>query len=291
MLTRIAPIVFVFLWSTGFIGAKFADPYAEPLTTLSLRFIVAIFVLLVWALVARAPWPNRLQALHAFGIGILLHGIYLGGVFVAVDWGLPAGPSALIVSLQPVLTALIAAGFFAEPVTRRQWIGIGFGLLGVVLVTWPKLGGPDAWPLGGIGLCFLALVGITIATPWQKRYAGGIDIRVGGVIQYAGGFVIAGIGAFFLETQEILLTPQLVFALSWMALVLSIGAVFLLFTLLKSGALVSTVSLMYLVPAVTAVIAYFMFDERLSAIQLVGLFVSTLGVRLITAKPPSTTKV
>lgn len=276
-----AAILFVFLWSTGFIGAKYADPYAEPFTTLAIRFALAVIALAIVAILARAPWPSAREARTAFGIGTLLHGVYLGGVFWAIDLGLPAGPSALIVSLQPLLTALMAGPLAGERLTATQWTGIAAGFGGTVLVLAPRLSGPEGWPLSGVGLCVVALIAITLASAWQKRSGGLIDQRTGGVYQYLGGAAVVLPLSLLLETGSVSWTPQLIFALFWMVIVLSIGAVSLLVWLLNRGQLVSTVSLMYLVPASTAVIAFFLFDETLLPVQLAGLALSTLGVALV----------
>lgn len=283
----LAPFLFVFLWSTGFIGAKYAAPYAEPLTTLSLRFAGAIAVFLAWSAVARAPGLTWRQAAHAFGIGALLHGTYLGGVFIAIDLGLPSGPSALIVSLQPALTAIFAAAMVSEPLNGRRWLGILLGFLGVGLVTGPKLTGPEGWPVAGILFCIGSLVAITLASAWQKRVSGSIDLRTGGVWQYCGGLAVVLPLALLFEDQVIAWTPELAFALFWMIIILSLGAVSLYMALLARGSLVATASLMYLVPAVTALIAFPLFGERLYATQLVGLVVAAVGVALVTRRSQS----
>ncbi|MEM6615143.1 MAG: DMT family transporter [Pseudomonadota bacterium] len=282
--TFLLPGLFVFLWSTGFIGATFADPYAEPLTTLTLRFMLAVLVFAAWVIAARAPWPNRRVALQCFAIGALLHGIYLGGVFVAIDMGLPSGPSAMIVSIQPILTALFAVPFASERLTITQWIGIIAGFFGVLLVLLPKLSGPDTWPLIGILFNVGALIGITLASPWQKRIGASVDPRTGGVLQYLGGFAVVVPFALWFETNAIQWTPEFVFAIFWMVFVLSLGAVSLLMHLIASGALVKTISTMYLVPAVTAIIAFFAFNETLSPVQIFGFVVSAAGVALVAAR-------
>lgn len=277
-----AAIAFVVLWSTGFVGAKYADPYAEPLTTLAIRFAAAAGLFMVWSILARAPWPGWRSAAWAVAIGAGLHGVYLGGVFVAVDRGLPAGPAALIVSVQPVLTALFAIATAQDRCNLVRWTGIALGFLGVVLVTWPKLDGPDAWPIEGIAFCVGALVAITVASAMQKQVSGTTDLRTGGTYQYIGGLLVVLPGALLFEDRIIDWTPQLAFALTWMVVVLSLGAVSLYMALLARGSLVATVSLMYLVPAVTAVMAFIMFDERLAPLQLSGMLLSATGVAIVT---------
>jgi drug/metabolite transporter (DMT)-like permease len=277
------PVLFVGLWSTGFIGAKYAMPYAEPFTTLSLRLAAASLVFLIWARVARAPWPNGREQRASLAIGALLHGIYLGGVFLAIDLGLSAGAAALIVGLQPVLTAVAAGPLSGEQVGLRRWLGIAAGFFGVALVTSPKLGhGPDDWPPLAILACLASLVAITLSSAWAKRLGLTVDPRSGGVYQYLGGFALVAILALVLETGRIDWTPTYAFALLWMVFVLSLGAVSLYLHLLSRGTLVSTVSLMYLTPAVAACMAYVLFGEALSPVQIAGFCLAAGGVFLVT---------
>lgn len=278
---RLTPGLFVVLWSTGFIGAKFGLPYAEPLTFLVVRLSLVAAVLAVVAVATGARWPRRLdEAGHIAMAGLLVHGVYLGGVFSAIAAGLPAGLTALIVGLQPLLTAAAARRVLGEPVTGRQWLGLALGLVGVVMVVWEKLV-PGTGSVQGVALALLALVGITAGTLYQKRYCSGMDLRSGAAIQYTATSLVLLVLATGLETKHIAWTGSFVFALAWLILVLSVGAIFLLFRLIRRGAAARVASLFYLVPPVTAVIAWAVFDERLGPIALAGMVVTALSVALV----------
>jgi drug/metabolite transporter (DMT)-like permease len=276
------PVVFVLLWSTGFIGARYAMPYAEPFTFLSLRYVLALAILGTLVVAMRAPWPGRWPAMHAMIAGSLIHGVYLGGVFFAVRHGLNAGIAALIVGLQPILTTILAASFLGERVKPRHIMGLGLGLLGVALVILPKLDGDGAYGVLTLGPVFLSAIAISVGSVWQKRFVGGVDLRTGTALQYLGAFVPTLILAMTVETMAVTWSGELVFALAWLTIVLSIGAVFLLLFLIREGAVSSVASLMYLVPGVTAVTAWLLFGETLTAIQLAGLVLAGVGVAAAT---------
>ncbi|UEM05612.1 DMT family transporter [Skermanella rosea] len=278
---RLIPAVFVLLWSTGFIGAKFGLPYAEPLTFLLIRLSLVAAVLAAVALVTRAPWPRRWSdALHIVVAGLLVHGVYLGGVFTGIANGLPAGVAALIVGLQPLLTAAASGRVLGETVSARQWLGLALGLCGVLLVVWENLS-LQAGYLSGVALCVAALVGISVGTLYQKRFCGGMDLRSGTALQYAATSVVLLVLAMRFETMEVRWTGEFLFALAWLGLVLSVGAVFLLYILIRRGAAAQVASLFYLVPPATAVIAYLMFDERLGIPALAGMALAVCGVALV----------
>ncbi len=281
MLSRLVPffpVVFVLLWSTGFIGARYSMPHAEPFTFLSLRYALALAILLPIVWLFRAAWPGRRAAFHAMVAGSLIHGAYLGGVFVAVRHGLPAGIASLIVGLQPVATAVLAASFLSERVTPRHWIGLGLGLLGVCLVVVPKLDGDPAFSWITLAPAFLAMAGISVGTIWQKRFVGGVDLKTGTVLQYVGALVPSLALALLFEERRIEWTGEFLFALVWLTLVLSIGAIFLLLFMIREGAVSKVASLMYLTPGVTAVMAYLLFGETLTLLQLAGLALAGIGV-------------
>lgn len=282
------PALFVLLWSTGFIGAKFGLPYAEPLTFLSLRFALVIVLLSGAAFITRAQWPRdpRLIA-HIAVSGLLVHGLYLAGVFIAINRGLPAGFTALIVGLQPVLTAAIAGPLLGEAVCRRQWFGLALGLVGVALVLSAKLTLSAGLDWIAVGFCGLALMGITIGTLWQKRYCTGMDLRTGSTIQYAAPLLVLAPLAAMTETMEIEWTGEFVFALAWLVLVLSAGAISLLMTLIRLGEAARVASFFYLVPPVTALMAWVLFDETLSPVALVGMVVVAIGVALVVRRTRS----
>jgi drug/metabolite transporter (DMT)-like permease len=275
------PATFVFLWATGFVGAKYGLPYAQPATFLVYRFILVVALLLPIALVLRAPWPpSRSQALHIAVAGVLLHGGYLGGVFASIHAGMSAGLSALIVGLQPILTALAAAPLLGERVTARQWLGLALGFVGVALVVAQRLtvGGLSGFSLA---MAALALVSITIGTVYQKRFCGAFDLRSGAVIQFvAAGLALAPFALAF-EHEPVRWTVEFVFAMTWLVLVLSIGAISLLTLLIRRGAATKVASLFYLVPPVTATIAYFLFGEKLGSLALAGFVLAVVGVAVV----------
>ena len=272
-----APVLFVVLWSSGFIGAKFGLPYAEPFTFLGLRMILVVLVLGVIALAVRARWPRGAEIRHSMVAGSLVHGIYLGGVFIAISLGVPAGISALMPGLQPILTSTIANCFMGEAVTKRQWLGLVLGLAGVALVLHDRsVMGSGSWL--GWSASFASLIGITLGTLYQKRYCGAIDWRTGNLVQYVIACVLFWLGAFAFETRVVHWSPQFVFALSWLVLVMSLGAVGLMYWLIRRSAATGFASLFYLVPAVTALMAYGLFGEKLDALSLAGMGLCAVGV-------------
>jgi drug/metabolite transporter (DMT)-like permease len=232
------------------------------------------------ALLLRAAWPGVRAMLHVAVVGVLMHAAYLGGVFASIHHGLPAGVSALIVGLQPALTACVVLPLLGERVSRMQWAGLALGLVGVVLVLYEKLAF-EGITLFSVSLSVLALLGITAATLYQKRYCGAIDLRTGTLIQYAAAGVVVGILAFVLETRRIDWTASFIFALSWSVLVLSIVSISLLYWMIRRGEAARIASLFYLVPAVTAVMAAVMFGEALHAIALAGMALVAIGVALV----------
>jgi drug/metabolite transporter (DMT)-like permease len=279
------PALFVLLWSTGFIGAKWGLPYAGPFTFLAWRFALVVLLLGAVAAVTRAPWPqNRSQLFHLSVAGLLLHGVYLGGVFAAVSMGVPAGVAALISGLQPLLVAAAAGPLFGERVRRLQWLGLLLGLIGVVLVVWEKRG-DGVGSTAGLALAVAALFGITVGTLYQKRFCAGMDLRTGSVVQFAAAFVLMLPGAWLLEQGRVVWTASFVFALAWLCLVLSVGAITLLFVLIRRGAAAQVASLFFLVPPATAALAWLLFGETLHQTALVGMAAVVVGVALANRKP------
>ena len=283
-MARIAPGLFVVLWSSGFIGAKFGLPYAEPFTFLSVRmaFGVALFAIIV--AVGRPLWPPARLILHSAVTGLLAQGLYLGGVFVSIHLGLPAGLSALIPGLQPVLTSTIANRWLGEQVGLRQWIGLGLGAVGVYLVVQGRLeiGGtsPGAWLA-----IVVALIGITLGTLYQKRHATGVDLRISMLVQLAAAELLFVPAAFVFESRSIAWTADFIFALAWLVFVLSFGANLLLFWLIRQQAATSVASLFYLTPAVTALMAWLLFREYLDPLSLIGMAVCAVAVILVNLRP------
>ena len=275
-----APALFVVLWASGFIGAKFGLPYIEPLTFLMIRMIVVVSLLAILALATRPPWPGISGAGHSVITGLLVHGAYLGGVFVAIDRRLPAGLSALVVGLQPVLTSTIANRFLGEKVIARQWLGLALGIAGVYLVVADKTVAGEATLLGWVA-AVVALVGITLGTLYQKRHGARIDWRAALIIQYSSAGALFALGSFLFETRRIVWTVELIAALAWLVFVLSLGAVWLLFFLIRHAAATRVTSLFYLTPPVTALMAWMMFGEHLGAFALVGMALCAVGVFLV----------
>lgn len=277
--TRAAPLLFVVLWSTGFIGAKLGLPHAEPLTFLLIRYVLVLALMILLALAMRAPWPR--DARHWFHIGVsglLVHGIYLGGVYVAIGKGLPAGVTSLVVGIQPLLTAIGAGWLLKETVLARQWLGLLLGFVGVSLVVSGKLGagfGLDAlWP------ALAALAGITSGTLYQKRFCGAFDWRTGSIAQFLPTALLTWLVAARTEDFRVAWTGEFIFAMAWLVLVLSVGAVSLLNWLIRRGSAVNMASLFYLVPPSTALMAWLLFDEKLAGMALAGMALAVWGVYL-----------
>lgn len=277
----IMPAIFVVLWSTGFVGAKYGLPYAEPFTFLLLRFVIVALLLLVAALVLHAPWPNtRAEVGHIAVAGVLVHAVYLGGVFSAIRQGVSAGEVALIAGLQPVLTAAMAGPLLGERVSARQWAGFVLGLLGVVLVVSNRLA-PGGADMIGYLAAFLALAGITAGTLYQKRFCSHMDLRSGAVIQFSASAVLMAVLAPLAESMVVNWSGEFIFSLAWLVLVLSLGAISLLYLLIRHGEAARVTSMFYLVPPVTAIMAFTFFGERLSLLALVGIALTVLGVALV----------
>jgi drug/metabolite transporter (DMT)-like permease len=274
-----APGVFVVLWASGFIGAKLGLPYAEPLTFLALRMFGVVVLLGLFMLIAGAKWPGREGALDSYVTGVLMHALYLGGVYISIAKGLPAALSALVVGLQPLLTSTIANRLLGERVAPRQWVGLVLGLSGVYLVVQDKATVGAATPLAWIA-AVVGLVAITIGTVYQKRFGSGIDWRPAMFIQYAAAGILFAFGATAFETRTVQWTPEFLFALGWLVFVLSFGAIWLLYFLIRRAAATRVVSLFYLTPPVTALMAWTLFGERLAPLALVGMAVCVAGVFL-----------
>jgi drug/metabolite transporter (DMT)-like permease len=274
------PALFVFLWSTGFIGAKLGLPHAGPLTFLALRFALAAALLALLALATRAPWPRRpAEVAHYAAAGLLVHAVYLGGVYVGIARGVEAGVSALIVCLQPLLVAALAGLLLGERVTARQWLGLALGLAGVGLILARKLGHGLGDPWGALA-CVAGLLGITAGTLYQKRHCAGMDLRTGNVVQFAAAALATGVPALLLEDNRIEWTGGFVFALLWLVVVLSLGAISLLYVLIRRGAASRVSGLFFLVPPTTALIAWPLFGETLGPVELAGMGLAVGGVAL-----------
>lgn len=278
LIARIAPVLFVLLWSTGFIGAKYGLPYAEPMTFLLLRMAVVVALLAALAVATRPRLLKAEEIGHSVVAGILVHGFYLGGVFTAIGLGLPAGLAALIAGLQPILTATLANRWLGERVGPLQWAGLALGFVGVVLVLHDRpMGGAAS---GGWIAAFVSLFAITLGTLYQKKFCSRIDWRSGNLVQYAAAGVLFAAGALLFETRTVQWTLPFVLALAWLCVVLSVGAVALLYWLIRHTAATRVASIFYLVPAVTALFAYVLFGERLDALSIAGMVLCAAGVVL-----------
>jgi drug/metabolite transporter (DMT)-like permease len=273
---KLLPVAFVLIWSSGFIIARYGMPHAEPMTFSFMRFLGVLLVIVPAVLLIRPNWPDRHQIGHIAVAGVLLQAGYLGGVWAAVRHGMSAGLVALIMGLQPILTAWFAA-VLAERVTGRQWIGLGLGLAGVGLVVQTKLSITGLTPLS-LGLAGLALASITIGTLYQKRFCPDFDLRAGSVIQFSVSAIACLPFMLIFETQQIDWHPELIGALLWGIFGLSIGAISLLFIMIREGRATQVTSLLYLTPPTTAVMAWILFKEPITVITVFGTLLTVFGV-------------
>ena len=286
------PAVFVLIWSTGFVVAKYGLPYAPPLTFLSIRYALSLSCFLVWIKLARVSWPRgRHQWLHLSVSGVLIHAGYLGGVWMAIKAGMGSGLASLMVGLQPVLTALwvssMASGTDdAEKVTQRQWLGLALGLGGLVLVVSRKFGSTQEVTALTLLAITIALLSITAGTLYQKRFVQPADVRGANAVQITAAFVVTLPLALF-EAEAVTWTPQFMGALAWSVLVLTLGGSSLLYMLIQRGAATAVTSLLYLVPPCTALMAWLLFAEPITAVTVLGTAITALGVSLVVraAKP------
>ncbi|MFU0506014.1 DMT family transporter [Pseudaminobacter sp. NGMCC 1.201702] len=285
-LKRLIPATFVVLWSSGFIGARYAMPWAEPFTFLAGRFVLAFAILALLAVLVGARKTSRRDAFHAAVAGALMHGVYLGGVFWAIRQGLPAGIAALIAGLQPLITAVFAGRILGEEITPRHWAGLAAGFAGVAIVLSPAFGASGGVTFATLAAAFVGMAGMTAGTIWQKKFATGGDLVTGTLCQYLGGAALMIAGSVAFETQTVTVNGELIFAMVWLVLVLSIGAIFLLMLLIRDGEMSKVSSLFYLVPVVTALMAWALFGEQLTMVQLAGMVLASFGVGLATAQRP-----
>jgi drug/metabolite transporter (DMT)-like permease len=276
---RAAPAIFVVLWSTGFIGTKYVLNGAEPLTYLTVRMVLVVALMAIIVAIARPQWPDWSGIGHSVVAGLLVHGFYLAGTSVAIAHSIPAGLSALIPGLQPILTSTLANRWLGERVTPRQWSGLLLGLAGVVLILHNRpMSGEAGW---GWLASVVSLVSITLGTLYQRRYCGKIDWRAGNLVQFIAVAVLFAAGAWLFESRVVHWTSEFVLSVIWLAVVLSIGSIGLLYWLIRRSAATSVASLFYLVPAVTAVMAYVLFGERLDGVAIAGMVVCAAAVFLV----------
>ena len=284
LLLTLAPGLFVLIWSTGWISARFAAPYADPLTFLSVRYALAGALLAVLCVASGAVWPRGKAAAHAALSGVLLHAIYLGGVWWAISKGLPAGISGLIAAVQPLLTAFLAPRLAGETIPLRHWLGIVLGFGGILMVLGPKLAGLSGAALSSqlmpLGINVVAMISVTLGTFYQKRFIAAGDLRAVTVLQYAGALAITLPIAWLTEPMRIAWNLSMVLNMAWAVLALSIGAIGLLLMLIRQGAVSRAAALIYLVPPTVALEAFLLFGETLNGLQMVGMAVTAFGVAL-----------
>lgn len=278
---RLAPGLFVLIWATGFVVARLIAPHADPLTFLAVRFGLTAIVLTGLALAVGATWPRGWRGWRdAMVAGILIHGLYLDAVFWAVHRGLPAGIAALVASLQPLLTAAVAGPLLGERVSGLRWLGIVVGLIGAGLVLAPKLGAAGGIPPEALGVCFCGTIAITLGTLWQKRTAAAVDLRTNAAAQFVGALLLTLPLALLTERGEFDFSVPLLLGLAWAVFGLSVGGILILLGLIRRGAVAGVAALFYLVPPVSAAMAFGLFGETLAPVQLLGMMVAVAGVAI-----------
>ena len=294
LVIALVPAIFVLLWSTGWVVARFAAPHADPLTFLSVRYVAAFALIAPFALLMRAPWPaDRIAILHTLVSGALIHGFYLASVWYAIKQGVPAGISGLVAALQPLMTAALSGWLVRERISKVRWAGIATGFFGVMLVLEPKLAGALRPGVGGAGedsfllpiiLNVFGMLSVTLGSFYQKRYLATGDLRTITAMQYLGAILVTLPLAVATEPMRFDLVPETFYALAWATIPLSIGAIGLMVMMIRNGAVSKVASLIYLVPPAVAIQTYLLFDERLVPIQIAGLVVTAIGVYLATSK-------
>jgi drug/metabolite transporter (DMT)-like permease len=286
----LTPALFVLLWSTGWIAARYAAPHADPLTFLSVRYVVAFIVIALFAIVMRAPWPStKIAITHTLISGVLIHAIYLGAIWWAIKKGVPAGISGLIAALQPLLTAAFGGWLIKEHVKPLQWLGVAVGFIGVLLVLEPKLAlslssNNQSSLIIPIFVNCIGMLSATLGSFYQKRNLGTGDLRTITAMQYIGALIVTLPVALLFEDLRFDLVPETFYALAWAVIPLSIGAISLMLVMIRKGAVSRVASLIYLVPPTVALQAWLMFDEKLVTIQIIGMVVTAFGVYLSTKR-------
>ena len=281
-LVSAAPWIFIVIWSSGFVVAKFAFADADALYFLAIRLILASLILFILTLALRQPMRlSRSDIKASLLIGLALHGLYLAGVWYAVELGAPAGLSSVITSMQPIIVSLLAVQLLSEPLTRRQMSGLVFGLAGVVLVVLPKLSGSDGFTAESLAFLFMALAGSTIATLLQKKIGHSIPLMMGTTYQFAIAGIVLLLVSIVRGKTSIELTHTTVWTMAWAVLVTSIAAVLLLLWLLNKGSAAKVSSLLYLVPPMAVVQAFVLFDEKVATLGIIGIAMTAMGVALV----------
>ncbi len=279
------PFIFVFLWSTGFIAAKYALPFIEPFSLLFIRMTLTIGVFFLLCVFYRVQWLPLRQVGHQMVTGFLVHGAYLGGVFAAIKWGMPAGIAAIVVGVQPVLTASLGWCCFGEHLRPKQWLGLGLGLGGVTTVLL-NTGQQGSVTLTGpaIFAALAALIGISLGTLYQKRFGAGVSLLAGSLWQYVSAALLMAILAWGFESHDVVWDKQLILALGWLVFGLSVTAILLLMYMIREGEMAKVASYFYLVPPVASIEAWFLFDESLTFLAIIAIAATVLGVYLVIKK-------
>lgn len=286
MLIKFIPFVFVILWSSGFVGARFGLQYAEPATLLSLRMIANVLLFVLLLAMLKRKMPRGSAFFHSCVVGILIHGFYLGGTYLAIDMGMPAGLSALLVGLQPILTAIMIVTFTVERFNWAQWLGLVLGFSGISLVLMGNIEWQsDAHKTEAVLLCVLALVGITFGTLYQKRFCQGVDMVGSAMVQYFASAILFVPYAMSFETMQVNWTVEFSLTMVWLVVVLSCVAILLLLYMVEHGATSSVASVFYLVPPTTAIQAWLMFGESFDFYGALGFALAAIAVYLVVKKP------
>ena len=287
---RLTPWLFVWIWSTGFLAAKYGLPYAEPFTLLSYRIALTLIVMFLIMRINKSIWPSsRLAFFHLMVTGLLIHGVYLGGVFQAIKWGMPAGLASMIIGLQPLGMAFMAGIILHERVSRKQWMGLIIGLVGLYLVLFERFdfaieGLFSGFSFWAILVVFLSLFGISLGTVYQKRFCSDMDLISGTMVQYLGAFILCITMVICFETGEVQWTNPFIITLAWQVVGLSIGAVLLLMTMIKQDASARVGSYFYLVPALVAIQAWYLFGETMGFISIIGVLLIAFAVAMSISK-------
>ena len=290
LITRLTPWLFVWIWSTGFLAAKYGLPYSEPFTLLAYRIALTLIVLFLIVRLNKSSWPkSKLAFFHLMFAGILIHGVYLGGVFQAIKWGMPAGLSSMIIGLQPLGMAFMAGIILNERVSKKQWIGLFIGLIGIYFVLFEKFdltieGFFSGFSFWAILVVFVALFGISLGTIYQKRFCNDMDLISGTWVQYLGAFILCIIMVFYFETGNVQWTNTFLITLAWQVFGLSIGAVLLLMTMIKQDVSARVGSYFYLVPALVAIQAWYLFGETMGFMAVIGFLLIAFSVAMTTSK-------
>lgn len=286
MLIKMIPFLFVILWASGFVGARFGLEYAEPMTFLSLRMVLNVVLFAVLIMLLKRRIPTGRQFWHSCVSGLFIHGLYLGGTFQAIHWGIPAGLASLLVGSQPIFTALILLLMGSERLNLAQWLGLALGFAGISCVLMGNIEWQsDAHKWAAIAMCVVSLIGITVGTLYQKKFCQGVDLLGGALVQYVAAVALLLPAAMQFETMQVEWTPTFMMTLGWLVVVLSCIAILLLLYMVEHGASSSVASVFYLVPPTTAIQAWICFGESFDRLGALGFVLAAVAVYLVVKKP------